>query len=193
MLASGKMTSNKALGNKNGKMGPTTKDNIRVGRSKAKELSFGATIARTKDNSYRTTFTVKANTCGKTEEYTKENGTTTKCTEKVYSAGLMDVDTMENTRTTRSMVLGYLLSEMDGYTKENGRMGSNTDVGYTVRRKSVEKGYGRTEYGSDGWMINKMKVKINKLLYDYLLIFITVHHLLLLCFYGIHIISIDIL
>lgn len=39
--------------------------------------------------------------------------------------------------------LEHLHSEMDAYMKESGRMENSTDVGFTVRRRYQERGYGR--------------------------------------------------
>ena len=68
ILGIGKMINNKAMANKNGKMGHFIKVITEVGKSKEMVLLFGEMTALIKVNFYRTIFMVKANMFGKMEE-----------------------------------------------------------------------------------------------------------------------------
>lgn len=143
MLDNGRMTNKKAMGKKNGKMVLIIRVNIEVEKNKEKGLLFGVMIVLMKVILCRTTFMGRANICGKMEEYMKDNGTIIRCMGKEYSLGLMGVAMKENMTVIKNTDLEHLHSEMDAYMKESGRMENSTDVGFTVRRRYQERGYGR--------------------------------------------------
>lgn len=135
MLEIGKTINSKDMDSKSGKMEHSTKATISQARNKAKERSFGETIAHTKGNLRKTIFMAMENMFGKMEECMRENGIIIRCMEKDCLFGPMAEDTKVATKTIKNMVLASLLLRMGGFTKDNGRMGNSMGEEDIKRRK----------------------------------------------------------
>ena len=134
MLDSGKMTSKKGTGSRNGKTAPITKVITKLAKNKAKEHSSGAMTVPTPVNSYRTTSMGKEYIYGKMGDCSMGNGITTKCMGRAYSLGQMVGNMKVPTKMIRSMDLESLLLEMAAFMKANGKMGNCLGVDFTERK-----------------------------------------------------------
>lgn len=135
ILGTGRMTNNKVMVKKNGKMEHSIKEIIKQAKSKAKAHLSGAMIAHMKASFGKIISMEKGNMFGRTAESMKASGVTTKCMVKESSLGQTDEGTKVHTRMIRSKDSVCLFSKMVGYTRESGKMESSTAAEYTRKKR----------------------------------------------------------
>jgi hypothetical protein len=136
MRETGRRTNNMATDKRLGLMRQSTRDNIKMEKNMAREISFGRTIVAMKVNFSKITSMVLGNTSGKTEESTKVSGRTTKCKAKESLLGLMEGDMRDSTRMTRNRDSECLPSEMVEFMRVSGKMENKTVKESSRRRTS---------------------------------------------------------
>lgn len=129
LKVTGKMTNNKGMDNKNGKINLNSLASIKMGKSNGKASFYGVMAPNSKGNFIITIFMDLEYTFGATVENTKGTGRKIRCMARESLLGQMGNLIKEITLKTKNKGMELLFGLMAGCTLDSGKMESSMEKG----------------------------------------------------------------